>query len=528
MIPQDDRTKRVLDALMGSNWQSLISQVPREVLLLVSPEAACSAQGQLISSFVFNLLIRLHPVVNHIHLQVPHGSPLFCQLPRWQGKTLLSTLRNLYESVQPPVQLTINSEILRTEMCCHITIGPGAPILTSGVWVGVDNWIARLSASGPVSINPVENPIGAYVAATMGVSEIWKRILSPLQSHIESIIISPLSGDLFFSAFDYSQGENGDNPVLPYNLDIARLTMIGLGAGGGATTFTLASLPNLVGIINLVDPDNIDLSNLNRYVFADYADAKTKRLKVECIKGLFLKSQVNIRSWGNSPYMEAKKELTDADYRLVISAVDTREARRTIQYDTPVVILDAAASERGDFFIWGMILEETECMFCKYPEKEEDPEYKQAQQFSQLLGLDASAWLRKIRDNEGFSEAEVQAFHFRLEGQKVEFDLPREGERYEDWVRNQCGRMSIPQVIGEVPIPFAPVMAGVLVAGEVIKNNLFPDQILKGYYWNNLTARFNPVIKPAQRHPRNDCRFCKDEVFKKQYHHRLKSFTAGP
>lgn len=517
MNPQSERTNALLDVLMGLHWESLIALIPQRVLVRVSSEASLNPQGQLITTFLLNLLMRLYPVVSQIYLEIPQDTSMLMDLPRWRGETFVSTIKAIYESIGSSINLSIIEMPPEVDICYHITIGPGRPLKMPGVWVGSNNWVAKLSSSGPIQVNSTINPVGAYVAATLAVSETWKRILMPLQNEIQVIKITPLDGTLYFSTFDYTQTGDGENPILPDHIDIKRLTMIGLGAGGGATAFTLASIPRLQGTINLIDPDEIETSNLNRYVFADNDDATRRRPKVVCVSKLFTShSQVWLRTWYES-YQSAKSKLEIEDYRRVISAVHSREARRALQYETPGVILDAASTEQGDFFIWRMILGETECMFCKHPQNEDDPEREQAKQLSKLLGLDPETWLRKTGNNEMFTGKEIEIINSRFDGQELPFDLPRLGQRCSEWFANQCGRLDLPELEEEIPIPFAPVMAGILLAGEVIKEHLFPKQVLQGYYWNNLTARFIPNLLAQRRKPREGCKFCGDMVFLEQY-----------
>ena len=520
MSIQTERTETVLTGLMGSRWEALLKQIPRDILVRVSSEAAKNPQAQLIVTFVINLLIRLHPVVNRVFLEIPQDFSSSQNLPRWRKETLLLSLRTMYKSVKPPVKLFLNQRRSSAGFACHVTIGSGEPLPMEGLWIGCNNWVAVISPMEAQGLSGIINPVGAYVAATLGVSEVWKRILIRLQNEIRSIKITLTDKPLFFSSLDYSQRSDGSNPALPEDVGIGRLTIVGLGAGGGAVGFTLASLPGLCGVINLIEPDEVEPSNLNRYVFADDTDAAKKRAKVDCVCDLFRANpEIRLRVWPK-PFSETKNDLATEDYRHVIAAVHSRNARYEIQYETPKVLWDAGATEQGDFFIWRMILGETECMFCKHPPSEQDPEREKAKQLSELIGLEPETWLRKVTNNEVFTEEEIKVLGPQFYAHKVDFDIPQPGQRYSEWFTNQCGRLMLPELAEEIPIPFAPVMAGVLLAGEVLKESLFPNNVLRGQYWNNLSARFNPHVLPIQRAPKQACTFCKDPNFEEQYRRR--------
>jgi len=520
---QTERTETVLANLMGSRWEALLNQIPRDILVRVSSETAKNPQGQLIVTFFINLVIRLHPVVNRVFLEIPQDFPSFENLPRWRRETLLLSLKTMHKSVKPPVKLFINQRRSSSGFACHITIGSGDSLPMEGLWVGCNNWVAVISPMEGQDLSDIINPVGAYAVATLAASEAWKRILLPLQSEIRSIKITPMDKPLFFSTLDYSQRSDGPNPVLPEDVDIGRLTIVGLGAGGGAVGFTLASLPGFRGLINLIEPDEVEPSNLNRYVFADNTDAVKKRPKVDCVRDLFNPNpKIRLRVWSKS-YSETKNDLAKEDYRHVIAAVHSRNARYEIQYETPKVLWDAGATEQGDFFIWRIILGETQCMFCKHPPTEGESEREKAKQLSKLIGLEPETWLRKVTNNEVFTDEEIKILEPRFYNHKVGFDIPKPGQRYSEWFTNQCGRLKLPELDEEIPIPFAPVMAGVLLAGEAVKERFFPDNVLRGYYWNNLTARFNPLLLPRQRAPKEDCTFCKDPIWGEQYRRRWKA-----
>ena len=520
MMDQCKRTNSNLKNLIGENWETLISHIPRSVLIRVSPEASINPTGQMITGFTINMLIRLFPIVTDIFLECPRDEFITGHMPNWHGDTLLRKIESMYESVQPKARLLINSKVQKNGISSHITIGSEERLNKPGIWVGSNLWLANVSSLGPQFLCPDINPVGAYTAATLAVSETWKRILLPIQDKIHSIRITPLDGAMSFSTFDYSLNKSSKNPILPKEIDIDCLTMIGLGAGGGAAAYTLASLADVKGMVTLIDPDEIEASNLNRYVYADHHGADLKKKKVLCIKELFSKFRnLKIRTF-SEPFLSVQKNLKIEDYKQVVAAVDNRKTRREIQYQTPEVILDAAATEKGDFFIWRMILGQTECMLCKHPESHEDVERIQAEQLSMVFGLTPEIWYRKTGNNDVFSGKEVDEIAIATAASNLKISLPEPAQRFQEWFQKNCGRFMLPEIEGEIPIPFAPVMSGILQAGEVIKRNSFPDSALNGYYWNTLTARFNPHIKPQIKKPKEDCIFCHDDSFVEQYKRR--------
>jgi hypothetical protein len=109
---------------------------------------------------------------------------------------------------------------------------------------------------------------------------------------------------------------------------------------------------------------------------------------------------------------------------------------------------------------------------------------------SKLLGLDRDLCRREIRNHEPFTEVEASSIATLIKDNGYEFATPRPGQRFNGWEQQQCGKLKLSEADDEVPIPFAPVMAGVLLAGEVVKERYFPEHVLDSRYSNTLMGKF--------------------------------------
>lgn len=511
---QGDRTISLLSKLAGRPADIEQLLFPGRVAVVLTPGAAPNTQAQLISSFAINLLARLYPVVQNLDLVVPGGIPLRAQIPRWKNETLDGHLCVFLRALSSPVNWTVTDTIVNNPVC-SLVIGTANPTAREVIYVGSDGWNAYLSPEKPLGCGDNVNPVGAYAAACLAVGEITKRLLFLHRDRFEGVPILPLKEPLSFSAFTYLTSSSDSNPALESSFDLGRLTIVGLGAGGAAAVYTLASLPDLTGSINLIEPDEIEDGNLNRYVHADAGDAG--RLKTEVAREIFRRFPGVKANPFPLPFGKASSRLEIEDFRYVLAAVHSREARRELQYETPMVLWDGGATEHGEFRVWRMILGRTECMHCKHPPGQRDPERESAAQLSQLLGLNPEIWLRKIRDNEPFNAEEAAVIQARIASKDHSFDLPTVGQRYGDWEKAQCGRLPFPDVDEEIPIPFAPVMAGVLLAGEILKEHCYPQAVLDSYYGNTLLGHFMRRMKVNRRRARGDCAFCHDELYLNQY-----------
>lgn len=519
MTGPSDRTELLLHRLAASPLQTPLSELlaPGRVTVHVSDAAVRCAQGQFLASGSINLLARLYPVVQHLAVVAPSDGPLLCHAPRWQGETFAAHLKTLLETLKLSVQWEITRAMPAASECVLVIGDQGGDVGQSACFIGSDGWEVYFSPTDPMPVGSKINPVGAYAAAAFAAGEIWKRLLGGRKEFHQSRI-KPQLEPLTFNTFDYLSKPGGDNPALPKEIDLGHLTIVGVGAGGGATAYTLASLPAIRGRMVLVDEDEIDSSNLNRYIMADSRDAAAHRKKVAIARDLFTSfADLDVQ---DLPVPFAMAQLQTADLRYVLAAVHSREARREIQLETPKVLWDAGASEDGAFRIWRLVLGQTECMYCKHPTGAEDPEHRKATQIAALLGLDHDVCLRKIKDHEPFTELEVAAVADRIHKGDLQFDPPVVGQRFNDWEQTQCGRLPLGDADDEVPIPFAPVMAGVLITGEIIKERCFPAAVLKSRYTNTLMGKFMDRAWPQMREPRPNCSFCNDPDYVSQFRRR--------
>ncbi len=258
---------------------------------------------------------------------------------------------------------------------------------------------------------------------------------------------------------------------------------------------------------------------------ADAADAAEKALKVSIAQSVLRRfGSLTVNCYPH-PFSHCQG-LAAQDYRHVIAAVHSREARREIQMETPQILWDAGATQDGDFRVWRMMFGETECMYCKHPRSDDDLEIQKSAQLSKLLQLDRVLCLRKIKDHEPFTEAEAAAIAKLINRDHLDFAPPKPMQRFNDWEQEQCGKLKLPNIDDEVPIPFAPVMAGVLLAGEILKEQYFPQYVLDSRYSNTLMGQFMTRSRPFRMKPRDDCKFCNDAIYRKQFERRWANPTA--
>jgi len=513
------RTIYALNKLIGKDSDKPITEIftSLNVAVTVSEQSATSENSQLILTFLSNLLFRLTPAIGLIDFLLPTNSVRSIPtLPKWKNTFLKETLLNMFESIAPTMKVRFNENPL-SAYSVVIVIGdktPGNLVGKKQLFIGSDGWNASVSTERPITTQTIANPFGAYAAAILACSETFKLYLYQRQDIIKSIRVIPLKNKLEFSTFDYSVNNKKSTPDLPKAIELPNLTIVGCGAGGGAALFSLASLSDLKCNLVVIDSDKVVDTNLNRYIYADNNDIN--QYKVNLVESLFgHQREITVKPF-TGPFIEEKGNLRRENFEFVLAAVHTKEARKQIQYETPKIIWDGAATERGEFKIWRIQFGKTQCMRCKHP-TENNPEWERAEGVSKITGLSPKAIFKKITNNDFFTEDEIIRIRNFCAKEKLSFELPMEGQAFSDWERNNCGKMNIPQIKEEVPIPFAPVMSGVLLAGEIIKEHYFPDNVLSSQYWNSLLGTFNKHIKPVLCKPKENCPLCKDPAIINQY-----------
>lgn len=523
-VAQNSRTRTALSQLAsaaaGQDLEAVFA--PGRINVVIDARPAREPQGQLLFSFAVNLLARLHPVVQRLTVVIELDAPLHLDLPRWREPSLAAHIARFLSCLKPPLAWRVTD---RPDASATVSLVVGSQAQAAGERISVASagWIAFVSPSDALPIAGPPNPVGAYAAACLGVAEVWKRLLMPHGQIFGAMPIVPATRTLAFSTLTYVPDAVGPNPDLPDFIDLGTLTMVGVGAGGGAAAYTLASAGDLTGDLTVIEPDPVDDTNLNRYIFADSADEGHRKVDVvEAFLDRF--ERLTVKSHAEA-FSKVASSLPPEAFRHVVAAVHSRAARREIQLETPQVLWDAAAAEDGEFRVWRLAFGITECMHCKHPPSEDDPEAQKSRQLATLLGLPPTIWLRKVKDNEPFTDEETLAIARHVAGQTITFDIPRAGQPFGDWEAAQCGKLILPNADDAVPIPFAPVMAGVLLAGEVIKECHFPAYVLDSYYWNTLLGQFVIRNRPHRRGPRAGCSCCGDTVYIDQYRRRWKSPT---
>lgn len=465
-----------------------------------------------------NLLTRLDTILEEIDVVIDHNADRHVFHPGATADSLEESVRTISRAIGSPVQVNVVKEPDGQYDAAVILGDTQAVRAPLTVHVGSDGWLAHIDTTekANTSFSENTNPIGSYLASCMAAAEVYKHVLrneavDPLKVRVEHV------DDIVFSAFDYSVNtENPPNPELPDPVDLDSLHVFGVGAGGGALIHALSAVDEVVGNIQLVDSDEVSSSNLNRYIWAFAEDVDA--MKTDIGKGLLSRAHPGLMVNSHPvPYGEYADSTNCDTFELAVSTVDSVAAREQIQWDFPRTVLDAAVDQQGFYVVSRIEFGNTQCLGCKHSHKEDGKE-RELEAVAERIGLPAETVQQMDTDNGAFTQEQVESIE-AYAGDDREFTIPEVGERFSDWFGEQCGHMDLSISADPVPAPFLPVTAGVLLAGEVIKDGYYPEFVVSNKFTHNMfflpRERLHKLTKPAE-----ECSICQSQTVIEHYQSR--------
>lgn len=232
----------------------------------------------------------------------------------------------------PGVAQECKSVALAINPLCEVDtdVGPSDGVMTwampartaSAVRVAPAGWDVLVDRPDCAVIQP-SNILVSLAAATIGVGELFRSIFAEFlptgRVHETPAVLNVLTlGD-----------SRADLPSLPSDIDIGRVYLAGAGAVGQATIYTLARV-SARGTLVVVDPEQIALSNLQRYVLANDGDVGSSKcsLAVRALRGSRIETLCHEASWGDDGVGGDRADV-------VCAAVDTESVRMEIQAGLP-------------------------------------------------------------------------------------------------------------------------------------------------------------------------------------------------
>jgi molybdopterin/thiamine biosynthesis adenylyltransferase len=466
------------------------------VLVGFDGSAASSAEGVTTLDLLVNLLARLYPTIN----LVPLGKSSRVALPR---------LVSLAQGINPSVDVRIGTSTARAD--ASVVVGQTRiPAAKRCTYVGSDGWVVRLSARKPVGSGLSVNPFGAAGAACFGAANVFRTVFA--QS------LFPRSGrdkGFVFSLVDYDpRAMRPANPELGA-VDLGVAHIVGLGAIGCGAAWCLARLNTVKGTLHLVDPEALELGNLQRYILPHRRDVDRPKVEVarDTFSGTGLQVLAHHQRWGQ--YL---CERGNCAIEAVAVALDTAQDRIAVQASLPRWIVNAW-TQTGDLGVSRhTFLADEACLACLYlPDRKVPDEdelvakaiglpqslmevrtllYNNRPIGKDLLGRIATALTIPLEHLLQFEEQPLRAFYSKAVCGGLVLKFAGKGQQDSQ---------------AEVPLAFQSALAGTMLAAEIVIDacGMRRSPIPTISRINLLQPLAQYLNFPARKHPSGRC-ICQD------------------
>lgn len=462
--------------------------------------AAESPEGRITLELAINLLSRLYPRL----AVLPDGAA---------AEVLSADLVSLARSINPKIDVETSPQGLT------VCLAVGAPTVTGAtpvVYLGSDGWVARVSTEGPVGSGASANPFGAAAAACFGAANAFRAVFSSQLSE------GALDKNFALSLLDYEPSSSAPaNPEFG-PVDLGESHLVGLGAIGNGAVWTFSKVPGLSGELHLVDHEEVDLTNLQRYLLAKMADVGTSKVTLAegVLRSMGLEVYAHPERWG--AYLAARG---DWSLQTVAVAVDSADDRRAVQAALPRWIVNAWTQPDDLGISRHSFLGVQACLACLYvPVGKQKSE---AELIAEVIGF-PDEW-REVGARLYKGTPTERAFLERIaEAREIDIEqlLPFEGRHLRDLYREGVcggaviglGNVNNEDARAEVPIAFQSALAGVMLAAELVTHAAGLKEVPPPVETRiNLLRPLAEVLSfPRMKHTSGRC-ICQDEDYISAY-----------
>lgn len=429
------------------------------------------------------------------------------------GRALVATTANLVVRFCPQIRVrpgtAFASDIAQLVVSIDSTAHPDRPTQPKPLMVhlgggrradvtgSADGWLAHVSGYGDQlpDLREADVLVGAHGAAAFVASQVFARALNP-----DPNLAGP-SRATAYSLFEY--GLPTIEPPAIGSVILDRVLQGGCGAVGQACVDVLVS-SSVQGRLPVVDFGLVDdPTNLNRSVLALERDLLDRTPKVALAVRRAAGSSLAIDPV-DRPLAEVERLIAAGTVRwprTVLSALDNRPARWTLQSLWSDTVLEGATGETMVQIFRHAHAEGTACLRCLHPDEGDGRDYAASMAAATglrreriIAALDGSSTIVTARDVEAVAP-ELR----ELVGEHLGQDV--------------CGMLSnVERLLGDKSAPpqlsvaFASYLAGTFLAGELIKVAGMVRSPLAGRYQIDPIANLSPDGPLAQM-PSKGC-FC--------------------
>jgi hypothetical protein len=432
LAPFFDRVYGAVGGHLSVSRESLISALS-EVNILITCGEYPSANDRWIAEMCMNLASRLYP---RISISAP--------------TQFAEHLRQLASQINPEIEFSDASR--RTHSLCV-----GASSDGTGIYPVASGWVAQVRHS-PGESSTVENPFSSAASAAIACAELFRDVFMGKGA----------GRDVSLSLLDF--GVSAGLGVELGQHDLGDVLFVGVGAVGNAAVWALSRSAKLEGRLLLVDSEEITLSNLQRYVLAGSMDVDIAKVKLA--KRHLDRCRIRCERFRVTLEQFAEKHKNRRFKNLCIS-VDNVAARRAAQALLPKLVLNGWTGDRSLGASWHVLSRDAACLACLYHPHGQG--LSAVEQAAKALGLSneraAMLWVAHLPLTQDDIDCAAKALQVPVE-KLLPWQNKTLGDFYTDVV---CG--AVPIDVGglgrveTVPLAHQSVLAGVLMAAELVKRN---------------------------------------------------------
>ena len=453
---------------------------------------ACSEDGnqKWIAELLVNLLSRLYPVLCF------SGDESACKSASQSA-----------EAINPDIEILSDSNDSTIIVC----IGE----MTSsdnGFMVGASGWVAFIGDYCESFVTGPANPYSAGAAAALAVWRVFQTIF--VQDETPPMQFP----DVSLSLLDYGI-DSGKSEDLP-TVDVGEVAVAGIGAVGNPAIWAWARHVNLTGMLHLIDPEPVELSNLQRYCLPKYKDNEKSKIELAQRELALNGSALSSELWPCCIEEFAANYDKIYDLPTICVSVDNIEGRRTAQALLPRLVVNGWTGVSRLGASWHRFVGDSACLGCLYHPT--GTRLSQTEMVSKALGLphDVLAKMWVTEKPLECDEVKIIEAHLKLsEGLLSEWIGKRVQDVYSSVI---CGQVEVDlpglDKVATVPLAHQSVLAGILMAAELVKRSL-PEledrsQSEPLVIWNDI--RMPPKRLAVMRAKNPEC-FCGDKDYVSVY-----------
>jgi hypothetical protein len=383
-----------------------------------------------------------------------------------------------------------------------VTIGIGAP---GDVTVGIDTDGAALISRGRVLAIGRGDAVfaaltAAAVACAIAAKQLYPGILGEHSTSDLRLELGPLGGPL-----------NPNRPIL-----LERPVLAGVGAVGCAALYALL-VAGATGSLLLLDPDVVNDSNLMRYVLFD--SRHVGMAKIVAARDLVVATGLALVLEGEQTVIQEylkQRPVERGRLELVMSAVDTYEARREITGELPHEIVNAGTTPRDFTVSRHGFADGFACLACLYPPLDKDTELSAV--ISREVGLEKHEVDHLRRTKQGLTAQLLRRIAEARAREPGHFDAYI-GEPLDSFYNKEvCATTSVQTQRGEAiaPLAYGSALAGFFLAHATI----LPREALEARRFRlDFHHGLSTSLRTSPR-PRPRCLYCGRRLMRAVYRNR--------